>query len=467
MIFFLCTFWPILGFFFSKNMDKKKFSTQPQSHMVWFILPSLVGAVLFMVPLPYHDQWRIPIGHIAKALLYLLGESTHYLMPVLLIVATLLTFLGKFFPQVATYVPCVQASLFWFLVRFFSGILGILVLFQLGPQCIWDKDTGNTMLYSLLPNLLINLIVSSLLSALLLEYGLLEFIGVLVEPLMYPIFRLPGRAAINCVTSWLGDGTMGTMIAMEEYEKRSYTRRETTLVITSFAAVSITFYNTILSTLNLSSYLAPFLLTTLVSTLIAAFILARIPPISYIPNTYLAGEKVIVTIDPNESQWQRALREARQKAALAPSFFMVLKKALHTIVEIIIGLLPGIMCIGTLSLIIACNTSFFSIIGIPFVWLLTFLGVPEAKEASEGVLIGFADMYMPVLLAEKINSPITRFIMGALSVTQIIYLSELGTLLLGGNKKFKMTLWELMIIFLLRTCITLPVIIACAFLFVR
>ena len=44
----------------------------------------------------------------------------------------------------------------------------------------------------------------------------------------------------------------------------------------------------------------------------------------------------------------------------------------------------------------------------------------------------------------------------ALSVTQLIYMSEVGALLLGS--KIPVTLLDLLLIFLLRTLVTLPVI---------
>ena len=61
-----------------------------------------------------------------------------------------------------------------------------------------------------------------------------------------------------------------------------------------------------------------------------------------------------------------------------------------------------------------------------------------------------ADMFIPI------ESDITRFVIAAMSVTQLIYMSEVGALLLGS--KIPVKLWELFVIFLLRTLVTLPVI---------
>jgi nucleoside recognition membrane protein YjiH len=92
----------------------------------------------------------------------------------------------------------------------------------------------------------------------------------------------------------------------------------------------------------------------------------------------------------------------------------------------------------------------------PFVPLLELLQIPEAAAASETMVVGFADMFIPAILATSIESDLTRFVIAALSVTQLIYMSEVGALLLGS--KIPVNIVELFVIFLLRTLVTLPVI---------
>ncbi len=54
----------------------------------------------------------------------------------------------------------------------------------------------------------------------------------------------------------------------------------------------------------------------------------------------------------------------------------------------------------------------------------------------------------------------TRFVIAAMSVTQLIYMSEVGALLLGS--RIPVNILELFVIFILRTLITLPVIVGVA-----
>ena len=80
----------------------------------------------------------------------------------------------------------------------------------------------------------------------------------------------------------------------------------------------------------------------------------------------------------------------------------------------------------------------------------------KTAEKNQQIMVGFADMFIPAVLASTIESDITRFVIAAMSVTQLIYMSEVGALLLGS--KIPVKLWELFVIFLLRTLVTLPVI---------
>jgi nucleoside recognition membrane protein YjiH len=118
------------------------------------------------------------------------------------------------------------------------------------------------------------------------------------------------------------------------------------------------------------------------------------------------------------------------------------------------GVLPVVMCIGTLALVLASYTPIFEILGAPFVPLLELLQVPEAAAASQTMVVGFTDMFTPsVIAAAMVTDPMTKFIIAVISVTQLIYLSEVGGLILGS--KIPVNLLELFIIFLERTIISL------------
>ena len=130
------------------------------------------------------------------------------------------------------------------------------------------------------------------------------------------------------------------------------------------------------------------------------------------------------------------------------------------VAELWTGVLTPIMTFGTISLIIAKYTPVFEYIGMLFYPLLLALQVPEALEASQAVVLGFSDMFLPVIVTGHIKSDFTRFVIATLSVSQLIFMSEAGALLL--TSKMNIRFRDLVAIFILRTLITLPIIVFCA-----
>ena len=122
----------------------------------------------------------------------------------------------------------------------------------------------------------------------------------------------------------------------------------------------------------------------------------------------------------------------------------------------VFGVLPVVMALGTIALVIAEYTIVFTILVQPFETCLELLTLPDAAESYDTFVVGFADMFIPAILAASIESDLTRFVIAAMSVTQLIYMSEVGALLLGS--RIPVNIAELFIIFILRTLITLPVI---------
>ena len=88
---------------------------------------------------------------------------------------------------------------------------------------------------------------------------------------------------------------------------------------------------------------------------------------------------------------------------------------------------------------------------------LKLLGVPEAFAAAPATLVGFTDMFIPALLSVGLTSVKTKFIIGVLSLVQIIYLTEVGTIII--KSEIPLNFWKLLVIFLERTIVALPLIV--------
>jgi nucleoside recognition membrane protein YjiH len=115
-----------------------------------------------------------------------------------------------------------------------------------------------------------------------------------------------------------------------------------------------------------------------------------------------------------------------------------------------------VIAVGGAGMIIAEYTPILGWLTAPLVPLLEFMGLPEASAAAPALIAGFLDMFLPALLGSSIEAEITRFVVGVLSVTQLIYMSEIGILMIKCEIPLRFS--HLITVFLLRTLIGLPIV---------
>ncbi|MGL4730598.1 MAG: YjiH family protein [Clostridium sp.] len=442
--------------------------TEKATHFKWnllllFLIPSIIGVLFFMTPVPNNGELTIPVAILSRSLLNRLVNVMPYIVCTMITLAALGTFITKiakpaFIINNKFFNTLFNISPVWAISRFLGMIFVISATFKIGPNFIWSENTGGLLLYDLLPILFSVFLFAGLFLPLLLNFGLLEFVGTFLSKVMRPIFKLPGRSSIDCITSWLGDGTIGVLLTSKQYEEGYYSSREASIISTSFSAVSITFSLVVIAQVGLSNLFVPFYLTVTLCGVVLAIIVPRIPPLSRKTDTFYNDVKKEnkEVIPENHSTFSWALTQALDRAEKNKNFGEFLWDGVKNVLDMWLGVLPIVMSIGTIALIIAEYTPVFQILGMPFIPILNLLQIPEAAAASQTLIVGFADMFLPTVIGATIASPLTRFVIACISVVQLIYMSEIGGLILGS--KIPVSLKELFIIFLERTLISLPII---------
>jgi len=434
-----------------------------------FIIPSLLGVLLFMTPVKTEDGFTIPIGILANWIEEVLANQLSLIMMLIIIITAIMTVTARIigedkFNKTPFFQQLFYVSPFWTITRVLAAVFAVMVYFKIGPEAVYSEDTGGTLLGDggLLHVLFSVFLFAGIFLPLLMNFGLMEFFGTLMTKVMRPLFKLPGRSSIDALASWIGDGTIGVLLTSKQYEDGYYTKREAAVIGTTFSVVSITFTLVVIEEVDLGHMFIPFYLTVLFAGLIAALIMPRIPPLSRYSNTYIKDStKTIDETVPSDMNsvsfgYQKALERGKQET----SVYQFFKSGFQNVLDMWMGVAPIVMAFGLIALILAEYTPIFQWIGLPFIPLLELMQVPEAAKASETLLIGFADMFLPAIIGSSIEAEMTRFIVAALSVTQLIYMSEVGGVLLGS--KVPVSIKQLFIIFLLRTVITLPVIVLLA-----
>lgn len=427
-----------------------------------FLVPSLIGVLLFLVPLSVDGTVTIGLGVMADALQAAVADYIPLFITAVVVLSALATVWIKSVPINAVknssfLTGLLDVSPIWLVLRIFGAIFAVLTLTELGPEVIWSGLTGGTVLFDLGPVLMVLFLFACLFMPLLLQFGLMDFIGTVVRKVMAPLFKLPGRSSIDALASWMGSGTVGVLLTTQQYESGYYTKREAAVVATNFSIASIAFSLVIARFLSIDHMFVQFYATVVVCGVVAAVVCPRIPPLSWKKDTYYGpvGKQINEEVPDGISTLQWGFQKAVEKAEGVKSYKSVVKSGVQNVIDIWFSLIPLVMALGTIALMIAEFTPIFDYLSYPFVPLLQVLQIPEAQAAAPAMLVGFADMFLPAVVGSGIESELTRFVIGVMSLSQLIYMSEIGILLI--KSKIPVSFGQLFIIFVQRTVITLPI----------
>ena len=432
------------------------------SSYLYFIIPSIIGAFLFMFPIKADDGWKVPISMLSSWSASGVSSWIEVFALALFAIAAIGSIIFYCMPKKTSFVHSLfQVNLFWTIVRVLAFIFAAMVVTQQGPEMIISSDTGALLFNGdggLVTFLFIIFFFAGLILPLLTDYGLLEFFGSLLVKIVRPVFKIPGRASIDALASWVGDGTIGVLLTNAQYEQGNYTKREAATIATTFSVVSITFSLVIIEEVGLANYFPQFYGSVVVCGVILAMIMPRIYPLRQKEDTYIDGTPVDYRREELPAEHNLVsfgLKNAIEKADQNRNLANMLVEGCKNVVHMWISVAPIVMTFGTIALILATYTPVFSILGKPFEPYLMLLQIPEAAEAAQTMVIGFADMLLPAILSSGIESELTRFVIAVVSVSQLIYMSEVGGLILGT--KLPIRFFDLVVIFLIRTIIALPI----------
>ena len=354
-----------------------------------------------------------------------------------------------------------EDGLFQLSLYILSTIFALCYYFKVGPQLLLSEHTGGVIIGNVLNYTISMIPIGSLVLPLLANYGLIEIIGYVLKPIMRPLFKLPGKAALDSIASIVGSAPVGILLTAKLYKQGEYSLKEAFAIATNFSLASVGYCFLILGIAGVSFNLGLlFVAYAILSYLIAAIII-RIPPICNLKDTYIdnmpkdAEERCQEKYSGEGNIAQRIFAVAVKKADESGSVTKQLAQGFIEGIKITCQALPCIMAIGTAGLMIAEFTPLLDWIAMPFVPLISLLGIPEASVAASAIIGGGIDMLLPVTLivqAEAVEA--TKFFVALVSLVQVLYISEtmLPIIFFGIPGKFS----HILIVFFERTLIAMP-----------
>lgn len=427
-----------------------------------FIFFSMFGIIMFLIPVSSGESFNTVIGMISDTIKSIFEPVFPIIIVTFMMIAAILSVVDYIFKpewirKNSTLKKLFSSSIVYVVTKVAAAIIALLVFLGVGPEMIISGDTGGTMM-GLGATLIAITVPLSFILPFLTDCGIMEFLGVLLKPVVRTLFKVPGRASVDLITSWFGAANAAVIVSREQYMKGFYTARETAIIMTNFSLVSIPFCLVVAGTIGVDHLFPAFYGITCIVGVMLALIMPRIAPLSTLPDTYYeeVGKQINEEVPEGSNILVHAAEEAcgRAEEFEIPSIFSSGKEVIG---GIIFNLIPTVIAWGTLSLIVVEYTPILNWISYPMGLYLQLLGVESAFQAAPATLAGFADMFIPALLLTSVESIQTKFIVGSLSLVQIIYMTEVGAIIV--QSKVPVDIKRLVIIFLERTMIALPIIV--------
>ncbi|MBO3065592.1 MULTISPECIES: YjiH family protein [Staphylococcus] len=414
-----------------------------------FFVYSLIGIIFFFVPVTISGQSTIMIDHIVQWISKLLNPILPYYVLILILIGAAHPFINKKWNKSKT-------DIVFSLFKIIGVFIAFMVVFDFGPGFVLTESIGPFLYEKLAIPLSVLIPIGAIFLSFLIGFGLLEFIGVICRPIMRPIFKTPGKSAVDAVASFVGSYSIGLLITNKVYKDGGYTHKEAVVVATGFSTVSATFMIIVANTLGIIEYWNLYFWFTLAVTFIVTAITVQIPPIRTEKTTTYQGQPYKEEIRRDMPLLKESWLEAKIAVKNSKTLIENVIENLRDGVVMTIAILPSIMSIGFLGLIIAEYTPIIEYIAYIFYPIISIFPVSDVAVLAQASTISIVEMLLPAAIAQSADLA-TRFTVAVMSVSAIIFFSSVVPVIL--STEVKISVGKLVIIWFERVILTLLITI--------
>lgn len=421
-----------------------KLKNSTTSNALKLILYSAIGIFMFFIPITIGTSKTIPIDHIVNNIRKIPYFNNVY--------GPLIVTIGGIYPFVSgTWKKNTVNKVFSFL-KIIGVIVVYMAVFNIGPKPLFEKDMIPFVYGKVVVPVSTIVPIGSVFLAFLVSYGLMEFVGVFARPIMKPLWKTPGRSAIDAVASFVGSYSLALLITNRVYKEGKYTTKEACIIATGFSTVSATFMIIVAKTLDIMHLWNTYFWLTFLITFIVTAITARLAPLSKKPDEYYGGVQGDRESEEKGDIFRRAWREGMIAADKAPSLMENVVINLKDGIMLAISIAPTLMSIGFLGLVIAKYTPIFDLVGYLFYPFTLLLRIPEPLLAAKASAISIAEMLLPAIVVAK-TPLVTRFIIAVMCVSEILFFSASIPCML--STEIPLTIKDIVIIWFQRVVLSL------------
>lgn len=379
-----------------------------------FILYAAIGIFMFFVPITINGTNTIPVDHIVNFIKTIPNYGPIY-SGIIVTIGGLLPFINKSWKKDTS-------TIIFSLLKLVGIVFIFMAIFNVGPAFLLADDVIPFVYNKIVITVTTIVPIGSIFLAFLVNFGLMEFIGVLMEPIMRPVWKTPGRSAIDAVASFVGSYSIALLITDRVYQEGKYTGKEAAIIATGFSTVSATFMIVVAKTLGLMDMWLLYFWLTLIITFVVTAITARIYPLSKKPDTYYMDQKGTSEEVTSGNRFKRAYIEGMKVFDSAPTVVESIIGNFKSGIKLALAIGPLLMSIGVLGIVIAEYTPVFDIVGYIFYPFTLITRVPEPLLAAKANALSIAEMFLPAMLVPEAPL-VTRFLIAVVSVSEILFFS--------------------------------------------
>jgi len=450
-----------------KSIDDVDFAETNARPALRFILAFATGAFVFLIPIQWEGQTTIPLD-VMMTLIQNASMMAVNLFSLMMIAAgAIFTSISELhYRGILTVSERTEkllqleywktSTVFW-VFRAAALVFAVAILLDIGPEWMLADPIVNIAWGALVVTVALVIPIGSIFVNLLAELGGLQFIGTLAQPIMRPLFKLPGRSALDGAASWLGSFSIGYYLTRNVFDRGGYNKRDVFVICTCFATANVGTVGAVAALLDLLHLFPAIVVMYLIATFLVAMILVRLPPLSTVPEEYVAEpdpepEFTGTVVDYFRFAFSEGVRTAREGETIVRTA--------------IIGLIDGLKLAGTVVgsvltmsmvvLLIEEYTAVFTYLATPFVPLMSILGIPDPQTATIGIILGGAEFFIGSTFV--VNADVTtKVFVVIVTAAQAIFFSAPAPMMVDMFDDIPMRFRDLFLMLVLRTAFLIPI----------
>lgn len=408
---------------------------------------SVFGTLLFFMPITINKVETIPLDHLLNAI----NLIAPWFGPIFTLV---LACIGGVLPWVEKSYKKDVLSLIMAIFRTLGIPVCFLMFFNVGPAWLTDPGMMPFVWQKVVIAVTMIVPIGSIFLTFIISFGTLEFIGVLVRPIMRPVYHTPGKSAIDAVASFVGSFSLAIYLTNKLYVESKYTKKEAFIIMTGFSTVSATFMIIVAKTAQLMNIWNFYFWSSLVICFAVTAVTVRLWPITKMEDTYMDGVG-IPELPVEGNIFKAALDEGLEASWKSGNVFKNIWENLVGGIKMCFVLTPCMASIGLLAFILVKMTPIFNYVGLifyPFTFLISLIGVPAPLELAKASAVTLGEMFVPNVLVAKLPAA-AKYVIAVTSVSEIIFFA--GSIPCLLSSEMKVPFWKYLVVWFERVAISI------------